>query len=632
MGNQPSMDQAFLQKLREIVEQNLEDENFGVKDLSHEAGMSRSQIHRKLQDLTGQSTSQFIREIRLEHAMELLQNEVATVSEIAYRVGFSSPTYFSTCFHEYYGFPPGEAADHRSEIEAYDPTAEASRPDSTGSSKSRAVLYSVIAITVCLLLGGYYYFQPDSEGNMEPRKSIAVLPLHNLTGNPDQSYYVEGLHDALIGELGQLGQLRVISRTSTLRFRDTQSDIRKIAKQLDVNNIIEGSVYKAGDSVRIQVQLIEVNPEEQHIWAGSYKRDTRDVLSMLSDVTREIAQTVEVTLSPVEDSLLADRREVNPEAYKAYLRGSYELTRFTPESYQKGISHLIEATRIDPTDPLPWARLALGYNTAGHGSAPPPDAFDKAQAAAERALKLDETLGEVHLALALVDLYQEWDWKAVENNFDKILAYDPNIAEARLHYGWYLILKGASLEEVVAEMRLAMKLDPFRPLYPLHLGFVYWYAGDDEKALEMGQKALSLNPDFAFAHYFVGLVNAAQGNYEKSVAAFEEAAALNPNWSYGLTLAEALAGDEELARKEALEIASDPSPLETWGLAEIYTSLGETDQAFKWLDASYEARWSWYPWMNWNPPFEPLKNDPRFDEHLKRINLPKETSLASALR
>lgn len=633
MNKEPSMDQAFLAKLKEAVEENLDNEQFGVEELSREVGLSRSQIHRKLQELTGQSTSQFIRQIRLEHAMELLKNEVATVSEIAYRVGFSSPTYFSTCFHKYYGFPPGEAADRQSESRANHSTEkEAVRPDSAGNSKNRAVLYSVITITVFLLLGGYYYFQTDSKENMEPQKSIAVLPLHNLTDNPDQAYYVDGLHDALIGELGQLGQLRVISRTSTLRFKDTQSDIREIAKQLDVNNIIEGSVYKAGDSVRIQVQLIEVNPKEQHIWAESYERDTRDVLSMLSNVTREIAQNVEVTLTSVEDSLLTYRREVNPEAYKAYLRGSYELTRSTPESYQKGISHLLEATRIDPADPLPWARLALGYNTAGHGSAPPPDAFDKAQAAAKRALKLDETLGEVHLALALVDLYQEWDWEAVENNFDKILAYDPNIAEARLHYGWYLILKGASLEEVVAEMRLAMKLDPFRPLYPLHLGFVYWYAGNAEKAIEMADEALSLNPDFAFAHYLIGLVKAEQGNFEESVSAFKDAAALNPNWSYGLTLAEAMAGDKELAREKALEIATNPTPLETWGLAEIYTALGETDQAFKWLDASYEARWSWYPWMYLNPPFEPLKDDPRFEDHLKRINLPQDTQLATTLQ
>lgn len=632
MDNESSMDQAFLEKLRKAVEENLGNEQFGVEELAHEVGLSRSQIHRKLQELTGQSTTQFIREIRLDHAMELLQNEVATVSEIAYRVGFSSPTYFSTCFHEYFGFPPGEATENVAKIKDRDSSEKAKTTKSSTRSKKRTGLYSAVAIAALLLLGGYYYFQPGVEQRTEPRESIAVLPLHNLTGETDQSYFVDGLHDALIGELGQLSELRVISRTSTLRFRDTQSDIRDIARQLDVNNIIEGSVYKAGDSVRVQIQLIEVSPEEQHVWAESYERDTRNILAMLSDVTREVAQNVNVTLQPLEDSLLADRREVDPEAYKAYLRGQYQLTRFTEESYNEGISYLIKATQIDPGNPLPWARLALGYNTAGHGGAPPPDAFRKAQAAAERALKLDDTLGEVHLSQALVDLYQNWNWETVDQKFEKILTYDPNIAEARLHYGWYLILEGASLESVEREMQLAIKLDPFNPLYPVHLGFVYWYAGDTEKAIEAAYEALELNADFAFAHYLLGLIYANKSNYEESVAAFKEASDLNPNWSYGLVLAEAIAGDKELARKKAKEIAKDPSPLETWGLAEIYTALGETDKAFEWLNASHQARWSWIPWVYWNPPFDPLIDDPRFDALLDQVQLPNDNPLVTVLR
>ena len=477
MSIQPSMDQAFLEKLTKIVEENLANEQFGVQELAHKAGVSRSQIHRKLHELTNQSTTQFIREIRLEHAKKMLQTKEATVSEIAYRVGFSSPTYFNTCFNDYFGYTPGEARQTTGEEkEEGQPDRSEIIESKSGSNAKNLPYVAGIFVLFLLLAGGYYYYQNGIEAPAETKQSIAVLPLDNLTGDPAQSYYVEGLHDALIGELGQLSKLRVISRTSTLRFNNSESDIREIARQLDVENIIEGSVYRTGDSVRVQMQLIDVRPEEKHIWAQSYERDTRNILAMLSDVTREVARNVNITLSTVEDSLLADRREVNPESYRAYLRGKYHLTKFTKESYNKGISYLLEATRIDPGNPLPWARLALGYNTAGHGGAPPPEAFSKAQAAADRALKLDETLGEVHLAQALVDLYQDWDWKAAKKSFDKILAYDPNIAEARLHYGWYLILEGANLDLVIDEMRHAMKLDPFTPLYPVHLGFVYWYA------------------------------------------------------------------------------------------------------------------------------------------------------------
>lgn len=632
MDNKSSMDEAFLQKLRGIVEDNLGNAQFGVENLAHEAGMSRSQIHRKLSDLSGKSTTQFIREIRLEHAREMLADNVGTVSEIAYRVGFNSPTYFSTCFHEYFGHPPGETSEHVSQEESQDETGNADATASKHSLINSYVFYSFITLISILLIAGYYYWQTGSDQNTTPDHSIAVLPLDNLTGDPEQSYYVDGLHDALIGELGQLSGLRVISRTSTLRYRDTQSNIRDIANQLDVDNIIEGSVYRTGDSVRVQVQLIDVRPEEKHIWAESYERDTRNILNMLSEVTREVARNVDISLSPVEDSLLTDRRQVDPEAYRNYLRGQHHLNSFTEESYNKGISYLLEATQIDPGNPLPWARLALGYTTAGHGGAPPPDAFRKAQAAADRALKLDDTLGEVHLSQALIDLYRDWDWETVDQKFEKILTYDPNIAEARLHFGWYLILEGATLESVEHEMRLAMKLDPFNPLYAVHLAFVYWYGGETEQAIEMAHEALELNKDFALAHYLLGLIHAKQGNYEASVDAFEGASALNPNWSYGLVLAEAMAGDKELAREKAQAIAKDPSPLETWGLAEIYTALGETDKAFKWLEASYEARWSWIPWVYWNPPFDPLIDDPRFDAILKRLELPNNSSMASVLR
>lgn len=419
MIDEPSMDQAFLQKLKEIVEENLGNEQFGVKDLARAAGMSRSKIHRKLQKITSQSTSQFIREIRLDHAFEMLQNQVATVSEISYRVGFSSPTYFSKCFHEYYGFPPRDAVHKPADDNNEKTLASAGDTIIDGPKKTPfPIFYSISFIFVLLLLlSGYYYYQNWINPAHPERESIAVLPLHNFTGEDDQAFFVDGMHDALIGELGQLGNFRVISRTSTLRFRNTELSIKEIARILAVDNIVEGSVYRAEDSVRILIQLIAPEPEEQHLWAKNYDRNTEDILSLLSDVTRDIAQNVQVTLSPVEDSLLANRRQVNPEAYKAYLRGSYLLDQFTPESYEKGISYLLEATRIDPADPLPWARLALGYNTSGHGIIPAEDAYTRAQVAADRALKLDNTLGEVHLAQAVIALYSNWDWDAADKHF-----------------------------------------------------------------------------------------------------------------------------------------------------------------------------------------------------------------------
>ncbi|MDR8392885.1 helix-turn-helix domain-containing protein [Aliifodinibius sp. S!AR15-10] len=622
------MKQAFIQKLTEIVEQNLDNEQFGVEDLASGAGVSRSQLHRKLKKLTGQSSSQFIREIRLEHAMELLKAEVATASEIAYRVGFSSPAYFGKCFHDYYGFPPGEAVHYKPEDEV------SSYPVDTDSTQTKGentiLVYSAkVLLILMVVIGGYFYFQNGQGKESGAETSIAVLPLDNLTGDEEQAFFVDGLHDALIGELGQLSELRVISRTSTLQFRNAELNIRDIAKQLGVENVIEGSLYRAEDSVRIQIQLIQAGPEEQHLWAKSYDRNTENILSLLSDVTRDIAQSVQVTLTPEEDSLLANRREVNPEAYKAYLRGTYLLNQFTPESHKKGISYLLEATRIDPADPLPWARLALGYNTSGHGITPPADAYELAQAAAERALKLDNSLGEVHLAHTVVDLYNDWDWDAASRGFKRTIKFDPNIAETYAHYSWFVMLEGGSPDDILQQSRLAMKLDPFTALYPVYLGFQAWWLGMYDEAIAAAKKSLELNPGYPYGFYVLGSAYAADENYEEAIKAHERAVELNPRWKFGLGHTYAVAGMTDKALEIANELSSNPTPIGNWGLAEIYAALGDKDEALRWLEACYESRFSWMPWIEWNPNFEPLYDNPHFQDLLGRMNVRSRSTLFS---
>lgn len=623
------MDEAFIRKLTEIVEDNLTNEQFGVETLARVAGMSRSHIHRKLQELTGQSTSQFIREIRLEHAMELLKNQVGTVSEIAYRVGFGSPTYFSRCFHEYYGFPPGEAAAQSSGNDDESGKEKFLITETSGKARRIQWAYAIPIAVLLFVISGYYFFHKAKSTQPLEKASIAVLPLHNLTGDSEQDFFVEGLHDALIGELGQLRELRVISRTSTLRYRNSEADIRQIAQQLGVDNIIEGSVYKAEDSVRIQLQLIDVEPAEQHIWSENYNRYTSNILGLLSDVTRDVANSVQVTLSPEEDALLANRRDVNPEAYKAYLRGSYHLNQFTPESYKKGISYLLEATRIDPADPLPWARLALGYNTAGHGIAPPPDAYELAEAAAERALKLDETLGEVQLARTIVDLYDKWDWEAVRSGFTQTIKYDPNIAETYAHYSWFIMLEGGNPEEILNTTERAMKIDPFTPLYPLYFGFQAFNLGRLDEAVEAARKSIELNPEYAYGYYVLGLALARLGDLDEAMEAHNKAVVLNPRWKFGLAHTYALTGDREKALAIAEKLMADPQPIDYWGLAEIHTALGNKEEALKWLEESFDKRFSWTPWIEWNPHFEPLFNEPQFGDLLERMNVKRRAALTA---
>ncbi|MBO6584468.1 MAG: helix-turn-helix domain-containing protein [Gracilimonas sp.] len=622
------MNQEFLNKLESIIESNLDNDQFSVEDLAKAIGQSRSTLHRKISDLTGQSTSQFIREYRLQKAHELLLKQEGNVSEIAFKVGFNSSSYFSKCFHDYYGYPPNEIHSKSQKFvqENLDENLSTSiNPEGKNKfrSSSRLLILSLVGFAVILLT--FFSLNPIKTSSNPP--SLAVLPLHNLTGETDQDYFVDGLHDAITGKLGQVSELRVISRTSTLRYRDTDTNITEIARELGVRNLIEGSVYKAGDSVRIQIQLIDVEPEEKHIWAKSYARNTANIFAMLSEVTVDIAEGVHVSLTPEQERQLAVPREVNPEAYKAYLRGNYYLNQYTPETYERGISYLLEATRIDPADPLPWARLALGYNIAGHGITPPEDAYKLAQAAADRALQIDSTLGEVHLAQALVDLYETWDWDATEEGFRKVFKYNPNIAEAYAHYSWFLDLIEADFQHVIDHQKIAVDLDPFTPLYSTYLSFIYSSYGKYDEAIKAAEKSLSINPDYAYAYHVLGLAYSGKEMHNKAIEAHKKSVQLNPRWTYALGAAYAVAGNEDKALSIADSLSMNPIPIETWGLAEIYATLGDYEKAFSWLDECYRIRFSWYPWINRNPRFNPLKKDPRFKIHLERLDLPEPEML-----
>lgn len=631
MSKDLSMEDAFVNRLKSIVKENLDNEQFSVEYLAREAGLSRSQIHRKLRKITGQSTSRFIRHIRLKQAKKLLENRVGNVSEVAYRVGFSNTSYFSKCFHEQYGIPPGRIIANKDRNKTAD-TLEEDKGVKKISSLT-AFPWNLVGLIVFLsiLITSVYIFQDEGPVEKSQKKALAILPLHNLTGDTDQEYFVDGLHDALIGELGQLNQLRVISRTSTLQFRNPKTNMKEIADKLGVDLILEGSVYKTEDRVRIQIQLIKVDQKERHIWSKHYNRDTRNILAMFSDVTRDVAKNVNISFSPRQDSLLANRRRVNPEAYKAFLRGRYLLNSYKREDYKRGINYLMEAVRIDPGEPLPWAQLALGYNAAGHGIDPPEGAFEKAQIAAQKALALDRSLGEVHLSLALVDLYKNWKWKAAEEKFRKALKYDPNLAEAHAHYSWLIPLRGGSLTKLVEEQKKAIRLDPFTSLYPAYLAHFYWFEGNYDEGLVYAQKSIDLNPEFAYGYYVLGGILAELKEYDKAIQAHKTAIDLNPDWKFALSLTYALQGRIEEGRAIAEEASKDIKPIETFGLAEFYATIGEYEQAYKWLEACRKMRFSWYPWIYWDPYLDPLKGDRKFKRLLRELNLPDENYLTKKL-
>ena len=282
-----------------------------------------------------------------------------------------------------------------------------------------------------------------------PPNSIAVLPLENLTGDAGQAFFVAGMHEALITGLSRIAGFRVTSRTSTRAYANTIKLLPAIARELGVATLVEGSVSQAGERVRITVQAIKADTDE-HLWAETYDRDLRDVLSIQNEVALAIAREIEIRLSPAEETQLAESRRVDPETYELYLRGMFHISGYTPESFEKGMALLHKAVARDPTEPLLYAQLALGYAQVGHGPGAPPDAFPKAIAAARQALALDPALAEAHGALAEALLYYEWDWPLAGVTFERALELNPNMAAVRGHYAYYHALFGRT-EEALAE-------------------------------------------------------------------------------------------------------------------------------------------------------------------------------------
>ncbi|MHC4330442.1 MAG: protein kinase domain-containing protein, partial [Planctomycetota bacterium] len=355
-------------------------------------------------------------------------------------------------------------------------------------------------------------------------KSLAVLPLENLTGDPEQEYFADGMTEALIANLGKIGALQIRSRTSIMQYKDAKKPLPEIARELNVDAVVEGSVLRVAEQVRITAQLIHA-PTDTQLWGDSYERDLGDVLTLLGEVARTIASQIEITVTPDQEALLAVRRPVNPETYEAYLKGMFYLNQFTPEGREKGLVYLHQAIEKDPSDPLAYAGLAGGYNIIGHGPAPSPEALPRAKAAALKALELDETLAEAHAALAEVKLYFDWDWAGAEQAFRRALELNPNLAEAHAHYAWYLVLFGR-LDEALAEMKRARELDPLAPIYSAWLGQQYGFVGQYEEAIDNARKSLELNPDFPMGLYVLGCVYAAKGMYKEAIAAHQKAGAV----------------------------------------------------------------------------------------------------------
>jgi len=393
-----SMDQAFIRKLTEIVLANLANENFDVDELAKEAGISRYTIHRRLRSIRHQSVSQFIREIKLQRAMEMLQNNMATASEIAFIVGFGSHTYFTKCFHEYYGYPPGEVRKKASEI--LEVSREVVEPLSPHKKSNKAAIIVGSIIIFALITLGLFFIPKLYHLKEEREISIVILPFKNLTGLIDQEFIVQGLREALISELGKISTvkpLRVLSGHTASVCASSSISIPEIAEEENIDYFIEGSVLPVIDSNNLQLRIIQAFPKEKIVWSDNYTIDRKIILKLFSNIVGVIVQEVGLDLLNLPEPSI-----FNPQSYKAYNRGMPELEKQTVEGNRKGLEYLHEAERINPEDAFANAGLALGYLTIAHSPLDPGDALEKGEEYAKKAFELDSTFAEVHVALAEV--------------------------------------------------------------------------------------------------------------------------------------------------------------------------------------------------------------------------------------
>jgi TolB-like protein/DNA-binding winged helix-turn-helix (wHTH) protein/Tfp pilus assembly protein PilF len=508
-------------------------------------------------------------------------------------------------------------------------TAPVDRTDAGASSKQtvRPYIWSLVfglALVLAVSLSWILYSKNQS---LPKIRSLAVLPMENLSGDASQDYFADGMTDQLIANLGQISALRVISRTSVMTYKGVRKPLAQIADELNVDAVVEGSVLRSGDQVRITAQLIQASADK-HIWAQSYEGEIRDTLALQNRVARAIAEQIHVTLNRHEQAALGNSRAVNPEAYEAYLTGRYYWNKRTGDGLKRAIDQFKLAIDKDPNYAQAYTGLADSYALSGdweYGLLSPDEAFPKAKAAATKALALDDDLAEAHTSLAFVlDLY-DWNWELAEKEYKRALALNPSYATAHHWYAWHLIVTGRH-SEAIAESRKAESLDPLSPIISADLADALCVAHLCDESVQQSRKTLEMHPYFAVAHYQLGQALTQKRMHTEAIASLQRAIELsrgNTAFESNLAYVYAVAGRTDEAIKIIKDLEGRPGrPASTDPhIALIYVGLGHRDQAMSWLNKAYEARFN--PSILMRPAFDPIRSDARFQDLLRRIGLPR---------
>jgi TolB-like protein/DNA-binding winged helix-turn-helix (wHTH) protein/Tfp pilus assembly protein PilF len=455
-------------------------------------------------------------------------------------------------------------------------------------------------------------------------RSIVVLPFQNLSGDASQDYLVDGVTDALIGDLAQIGALRVISRTSAMHYKGTNKSLPEIAKELNVDAVVEGTVQRSGERVHVRAQLIHA-ASDSHLWAADYDRDARDILDLQSEVARAIASEVRIKITPAEQRLLVPKRTVARAAIDNYLQGRYFWNRRTEQDIRKAIGYFEAAISADPNYAQAYAGLADSYNQLGTvmiGVMPPSEARRTGEAAARKGLEIDNEVAEAHAALGYENFFN-WNWASAEEEFKRSIQLNPNYAIAHSHYGLYLVAR-ERIDEGIAEINRAEELDPLSLSISSSRGFLN--ARRYEEAIEQQRRVIAIDPNHYQAHWFLALTYLANGQIDRAIATSEKAVAIS-NHAPAAVGVLGMAYGAGGRKREANQLANELLQLEKeryvspMAFVYVYIGLGDKDRAFAWLEKAYQERSNHIAFFKVSPTVDSVRSDVRFGDLLRRIGL-----------
>ena len=571
----------------------------------------------------------FVEEIALAHNVSHLRK--------ALKSGPNESTFIETVPKRGYRFTGSvlEVNDPGPDLEV--PTATTSpdiaRPDQGHSAPKPLLIWRWSAriwagfVILVAVGGGLAFFishKASARATAEIR-SIAVLPLVNLSGDPEREYFTDGMTDELITNLARLGSVRVVSQTSTIRYKRTQKSLPEIARELNADAIVEGTVQSSPGRLHVTAQLVQAHPEK-HLWAQSYDRPLGDALALQEELARAIAGAIHTTITPQRQAQLGQRRRVSPEAYQLYLKGRYFWNRRTEEGLVKAIDYFRQSIANEPDYAEAYSGLADCYNLLHfYGGLAPEESVPKARAAAQKALALDDRLAEAHTSLAYLTHRFDWDWATAEEEYKRALELNPNYATAHHWYAEYLMIR-ARFPEAQAQLQKAKELDPLSLEINTDQGLPFYFTSQYERAIEQYQQVVEMDPSFAPVHFALRDVYELEGRFDEAVKEFRKGVALSGGSDEMVEpVARAFAhrGPQGYWR-ERLDLAlRGPSKLRTTPtqIANLYAALGNKKQALEWLGKAYAARDDELVWLTVEPWHDGLRSEQGFVELAHRLGL-----------